>query len=82
MQTLSPSCARRDFYRIVEDAARNNHATCIASKSGDVVIMNREDVESLEETAFILSMPGALEQIVRGARTSLSKCTIWKPRRR
>ena len=79
MQTLNPSTARRSFYQLLEAAARDSNPTCVASKSGDVVIMSREEVESLEETNFILSQPGALEQLMRGMKEPLSKGTVWKP---
>ena len=79
MHTLNPSEARRSFYQILESSARNSTRTCVASKSGDVVIMSRDEVEGLEETAAILAQPGAADYFRRALKEPLSKGTVWVP---
>ena len=78
MKTLSASDARSNLYRLVDEVAEGHEPVYITGKRSDAVLISAEDWNAVEETLFLLAIPGMRESIVRGMKTPLSK-TSPKP---
>lgn len=65
---IAISEARANLPKLVEDVQENyERAVITVNGKPAVVMMSIEEMESLEETAEILAIPGALESIKEGA---------------
>jgi PHD/YefM family antitoxin component YafN of YafNO toxin-antitoxin module len=47
----------------------------ISGKRRNAVLLSEEDWRSIQETLYLLSIPGMRESIVEGLKTPLSKCS-------
>ena len=74
MTTLKASDARSRLYRLIDQAASTHEPVLISGKRNSAVLVSEEDWRSIEETLFLLSVPGMRESILDGMNTPLSKC--------
>ena len=66
MQILTVSEARSNLYRLIDQAAESHQPVAIAGKRANAVLISAEDWESIQETLYLLSVPGMRESIKRG----------------
>jgi antitoxin YefM len=74
MTVLKASEARSKLYRLIDQAAASHEAVIITGKRNNAVLVSEEDWRSIEETLYLLSIPGMRESIVEGMETPISKC--------
>ena len=74
MTTLKASDARSKLYRLIDQAAASHQPVMITGKRNNAVLLSEEDWRSIEETLFLLSVPGMRESILEGMEVPLSKC--------
>lgn len=74
MTSLKASDARSKLYRLIDEAAASHEPVMITGKRNNAVLLSEEDWRSIEETLFLLSVPGMRKSIVQGLKTPLSKC--------
>lgn len=75
MQTLTASQARSNLYRIIDEAAANHEPVIITGKRNNAVLISTEDWASIQETIYLLSVPGMRESIMEGLLTSVGECS-------
>ena len=66
MQTLSASNARSNLYRLIDEAAASHQPLVITGKRNNAVLVSEQDWAAIQETLFLLSMPGMRESIREG----------------
>ena len=66
MQTLTASEARANLYRLMDQTAESHQPIIIAGKRTNAVLLSAEDWEAIQETLFLLSIPGMRESIKAG----------------
>lgn len=64
MQTYTTSEARGNLYKLVDQIAEAHEPICIAGKRHNVVMISEEDFRAIEETLYLLSVPGMRESIM------------------
>ncbi|MDR3626338.1 MAG: type II toxin-antitoxin system Phd/YefM family antitoxin [Ignavibacteriaceae bacterium] len=74
MKTVNITAARKDLFNLVNLTAENNEPILITGKHNNAVIVSETDWNSIEETLYILSIPGMKEKIIRGMKTPLEEC--------
>ncbi len=74
MQTLSASEARANLYRLIDDAATSHEPLVITGKRNNAVLIAEEDWSAIQETLYLLSIPGMRESIRDGMNTPVSEC--------
>lgn len=74
MTTISASEARARLYRLIDDAASSHEPILITGKRSNAVLLSEEDWSSIQETLFLLSVPGMRESIVEGLQASPEEC--------
>lgn len=74
MTTLKATEARAKLYKLIDEAASSHKPITITGKRSNAVLLSEEDWNSIQETLYLLSMPGMRESIREGLRTPLSKC--------
>jgi antitoxin YefM len=74
MTVLKASAARAKLYRLIDEAAQSHEPVLISGKRHNAVLLSEEDWRSIQETLYLLSIPGMRESIVKGMKTPVSKC--------
>ena len=74
MTIVSVTKARTKLYSLVDEALQSHKPVVIVGKRGNVVLLAEKDWNSINETLFLLSIPGMRESIVDGMNTDLEKC--------
>jgi prevent-host-death family protein len=80
MTVLKASAARAKFYRLIDETAQSHEPVLISGKRRNAVLLSEEDWRSIQETLYLLSIPGMRESIVEGLKTPVSKCAkkiVW-----
>ena len=74
MTTLTASKARAKLYRLMDQVAVSHDPVEITGKRHNAVLMSDEDWWAIQETLYLLSIPGMRESIRKGLATPVSKC--------
>ncbi len=69
MQTLSASTARSNLYRLIDEAAASHQPLVITGKRNNAVLISEQDWAAIQETLFLLSVPGMRDSIREGMAT-------------
>ncbi len=73
MQTLTASEARANLYRLIDEAAESHEPIIISGKRSSAVLLSAEDWNAIQETLYLLALPGMRESIKAGMAESLAK---------
>lgn len=74
MDTISASKARAKLYELIDEAAANHAPVTITGKRNNAVLVSAEDWAAIQETLFLLSIPGMRESIREGLETPIDEC--------
>ena len=74
MTTLSASEARKRLYNLVDEVKQTHTPIQIIGKRGSAVLVSEEDWRAIEETLYLMSIPGMRESIRKGLKTPVEKC--------
>jgi antitoxin YefM len=74
MKAVSATEARANLYGLIDAAAESHEPIQITGKRSAAVLVSEEDWRAIQETLYLLSVPGMRESIVKGLRTPVSKC--------
>lgn len=74
MTTLTASEARVGLYRLIDEAAASHQPVTITGKRNNAVLVSAEDWAAIQETLFLLSVPGMRESIREGLATPADEC--------
>ena len=72
---ISITKARTKLYSLVDEAVQSHKPVVIAGKRGNAVLLAEEDWISINETLYLLSIPGMRESIVEGMKADLEECS-------
>jgi len=75
MQTLTASEARANLYRLIDQAAESHEPITITGKRTNAVLLSADDWSAIQETLFLLSVPGMRESIIEGMAISVEECS-------
>ena len=73
MNTLTASEARANLYRLIDEAAASHEPIIISGKRSSAVLISAEDWSAIQETLFLLSVPGLRESIKEGMAEPLAE---------
>lgn len=73
MTTLTASEARANLYRLIDQTAASHQPIHIAGKRTSAVLISAEDWQSIQETLYLLSVPGMRESIKEGMAEPLGE---------
>ena len=75
MQTLTASEARANFYRLIDQTAESHQPITITGKRTNAVLLSAEDWSAIQETLYLLNVPGMREAIIAGMATGVEECS-------
>ena len=73
MSTLTASEARANLYRLMDQIAESHKPVLIAGKHTSSVLLSAEDWQAIQETLYLLAVPGMRESIKAGMAEPLAK---------
>jgi len=74
MPILSATEARASLYRLIDQTSSSHEPIIITGKRGNAVLISEEDWRSIQETMFLLNIPGMRESIREGLATPVEAC--------
>ena len=75
MPTLSATEARTKLYRLIDQASFSHEPIVIKGKRGNAVLISEDDWRSIQETMYLLNIPGMRASIREGLATPIEDCT-------
>jgi antitoxin YefM len=73
MNALSASEARANLYRLMDETAASHKPVMITGKRNNAVLIAEDDWSAIQETLYLLSVPGMRESIKTGMAEPLDK---------
>ena len=80
MSILTVSEARVNLYRLIDQTAATHTPVVISGKRNNAVLVSEEDWSAIQETLFLLSVPGMRVSIREGLTTPTDECDkvlVW-----
>jgi prevent-host-death family protein len=75
MTSISVTEARKRLYSLLDETADSHKPIHIKGKRGGAVLISEDDWAAVQETLYLLSIPGMRESIREGLNTPVSKCS-------
>jgi prevent-host-death family protein len=73
MTSVSATNARSNLYKLLDEAAASHEPIQITGKRSSAVLVSEEDWRGIQETLYLLSIPGMRESIRKGMALPLDK---------
>ena len=74
MPVINVTDARDKLYRLIDEVRESHEPVTISGKRGNAVLISEEDWRAVQETMYLLSIPGMRESIREGLETPVEKC--------
>lgn len=74
MSTISVSEARSNLLNLVDAVATSHDPILIIGERNNVVLLSEEDWRAINETLFLLGVPGMRESLHEGMNTPVDEC--------
>lgn len=68
MKTIKVTNARKDLYKLIDRVQEEHEPIYISGKNNTAVLLSQDDWRAIEETMYLLSVPGMRESINRGMK--------------
>jgi antitoxin YefM len=75
MTTITATEARTNLYSLIDETTATHKPITITGKRGNAVLLSEEDWNAINETLFLLSIPGMRESIREGMKSKLKDTT-------
>lgn len=75
MITLTTTEARAKLYKLLDEVASSHQPIQITGKRANAVLIAEEDWRAIQETLYLLSIPGMRESIRDGLDAPINKCS-------
>ena len=73
MAIFTASEARANLYRLIDQTAESHEPIYISGKRASAVLLSEEDWNAIQETLYLLSVPGLRESIKDGMAEPLNE---------
>jgi len=74
MTGITATEARSKLYRLIDETAESHQPVTILGKRNRAVLISEEDWTAIQETLYLLAVPGMRESIREGLETPVSEC--------
>jgi prevent-host-death family protein len=74
MTGITATEARSKLYRLIDETAESHQPIVITGKRNKAVLISEEDWSAIQETLYLLSVPGMRESIREGIATPTDEC--------
>jgi PHD/YefM family antitoxin component YafN of YafNO toxin-antitoxin module len=74
MQTITATNARSMIYKLLDDASTYHEPIQITGKRSNAILVAEDDWRAIQESLFLVSIPGMRESIRTGLATPVDAC--------
>ena len=74
MTTLDATEARSGLHNLIDETAQTHRPILIMGKHANAVLLAEDDWNAINETLYLVSIPGMRESIREGMESSLDDC--------
>ena len=74
MTTITATQARAELFQLLDKTASSHEPVQITGKRNNAVLISEEDWRAIQETLYLISIPGIRESLREGLKTPLTKC--------
>ena len=74
MTTMSATEARKQLYKLLDDVSQSHEPVQITGKRGNAVLVGEDDWRAVQETLYLVSIPGMRESILKGMAAPVDEC--------
>jgi len=74
MTSMTATKARKVLYTLLDSVAASHEPVQIAGKRHSAVLVAEDDWRAIQETLYLLSIPGMRTSIIKGLKTPVTKC--------
>lgn len=75
MKTVTAEKARAILEQLLQEIAASHEPIRITGEPANGVLISEEDWRSIQETLYLLSVPGMRESIQEGLKTPIEECS-------
>lgn len=75
MTVLNVTEARSRLYSLIDETVKTHKPITITGKRGNAVLVSEEDWNAIEETLYLLAIPGMRESIKEGMAQDIGECS-------
>lgn len=69
MTTITATEARKLLYKLLDDVSGSHEPVQITGKRGNAVLVSQDDWNAVQETLYLVSVPGMRESVLEGMAT-------------
>jgi antitoxin YefM len=80
MNTISATEAQTEIIRLMDEVAEKHKPVKITGENSNAVLLSEEDWNAIQETLYLLSIPGMRESIIEGMNAPIEDCEtelVW-----
>jgi antitoxin YefM len=80
MITINATKARQNLFKLLDNTAESGEVVNIIGKRHNAYLISEDDWRAIEETLYLLSIPGMRESILEGLNTPIEECIenpVW-----
>ena len=70
---ITASEARANLYRLIDETSESHQPILISGRRRSAVLVSADDWQAIQETLYLLSVPGMRESIKKGMAEALGK---------
>ena len=74
MATFNATEARSNLYKLIDETAISHQPIVIKGKRSNAILISEEEWNSINETLYLVSIPGMRESIIEGMETDADEC--------
>lgn len=74
MITITATEARKLLYKLMDEVADSHEPIQITGKRSSAILISEEDWRAVQETLYLVSIPGMRESILEGMNTPVEEC--------
>jgi antitoxin YefM len=71
---INATNARKNLYKLIKEVGESHEPITITGRDSSAVLVNEDDWTAIQETLYLLSIPGMAESIRMGIKTPVDEC--------
>jgi antitoxin YefM len=73
MTSITATEARKQLYKLLDDVSDSHEPVQITGRRGNAVLIGEDDWRAVQETLYLVSIPGMRESIIEGLATPVDE---------
>ena len=74
MPAITATEARSTLYNLLDEVAASHEPVLITGKRNNAVLISEDDWRAINETLYLISIPGMRESLLEGKNTPIEAC--------